>query len=116
MGNSYSNRIPVVSIVGTKSGSGKTTLLEGIIKKLKSKNYKVGILKHDVQKFEIDYPGKDSYKFTEAGADNVVIASLSKLAMIQNLHKEKIIDEIMWLFKDEDIIIVEGFKNKNIPG
>lgn len=115
MENLYLNKIPLVSIVATKSGTGKTTLLEGIIKKLKNKNYKVGILKHDVHKFQIDYPGKDSYKFTEAGADNVVIASESKLAMIQNLEVEKSIDELLWLFKDIDIIIVEGFKDNVHP-
>jgi len=113
--NSYSNSVPVVSIVSARSGAGKTTLIEGIIKNLKSRNYRVGVLKHDVKKFEIDYPGKDSYKFTKAGADSVVIASPTKLAMIQNLEKEKSIEELMWLFRDEDIVIVEGFKNNNYP-
>lgn len=111
----YSNRIPVVSIVSTKSGAGKTTLIEGIIRDLKTKNYKVGILKHDVKKFQIDHPGKDSYRFSEAGADSVVIDSPSKLALIQNLSKEKSIDEILQLFKYEDIIIMEGFKNNSFP-
>jgi molybdopterin-guanine dinucleotide biosynthesis protein MobB len=111
----YSNKIPVFSIVSTKSGAGKTTLIEGIIKELKIKNYKVGILKHDVKKFEIDHPGKDSYRFTEAGADSVIIDSASKLALIQNLDKEKSIDEILHCFKNEDIIIIEGFKNNSYP-
>ena len=109
------DRVPVVSIVSAISGAGKTTLITGIIKNLKSRNYKVGILKHDVKKFEIDYPGKDSYKFTEAGADNVIIASPSKLAMIQNLQNKKSIEEMLWLFRDEDIVIVEGFKNNRYP-
>lgn len=111
----YLNKVPVVSIVATKSGAGKTTLIENIIKILKSKHYKVGVVKHDVSKFEIDYPGKDSYRFTQAGADNVVIASKSKLAMIQRLEEEKRIDELLWLFNDVDIIIVEGFKNNSFP-
>jgi molybdopterin-guanine dinucleotide biosynthesis adapter protein len=115
MENLYSNSIPVISIVSTRSGAGKTTLIEGIIRDLKSKNYKVGILKHDVQKFQVDYPGKDSYRFTEAGADSVVIDSPFKLAMIQNIYREKSIDEILQLFNNEDIIIVEGFKNNNYP-
>jgi molybdopterin-guanine dinucleotide biosynthesis adapter protein len=115
MENLSSNRIPVISIVSTRSGAGKTTLIEGIIRELKSKNYKVGILKHDVKKFQIDYPGKDSYRFTEAGADSVVIDSASKLAVIRNLHREKSIDEILQLFNNEDIIIIEGFKNNSYP-
>lgn len=105
----------VVSIVGTKSGMGKTTLIEGIIKVLKSRNYSVGVLKHDAHKFEIDKKGKDSYKFTEAGADNVVIASAEKLAMVQILKEEKTIDEIINLFHGVDILIIEGFKKNNYP-
>jgi molybdopterin-guanine dinucleotide biosynthesis adapter protein len=115
MENLSSNRIPVISIVSTRSGAGKTTLIEGIIRDLKSKNYRVGILKHDVQKFQIDYPGKDSFRFTEAGADSVVIDSPYKLAMIRNIYREKSIDEILQLFNNEDIIIVEGFKNNSYP-
>jgi molybdopterin-guanine dinucleotide biosynthesis protein B len=111
----YLNKIPVVSIVSTKSGVGKTTVIESVIKILKSKNYKVGVIKHNVRKFNIDYPGKDTYKFTQAGADNVVIASGSKLAMIQKLEEDKSIDELICLFKGIDIIIVEGFKDNGFP-
>lgn len=111
----YLNRIPAVSILASKSGTGKTTLIKGIIKILKSKNYKVGIIKHDVRKFEIDYPGKDTYQFTEAGADNVVIASGSKLALIQRLEAPKTVEELLWLFPNVDIVICEGFKGNLFP-
>ena len=111
----YSNSVPVISIISSKSGIGKTTLIEKIIKVLKNKKYKVGIIKHDVHKFEVDYPGKDSYRFTKAGADNVVIASNTKLAMINNLEEPKNINELLWLFKDVDIVIVEGFKGNSFP-
>jgi molybdopterin-guanine dinucleotide biosynthesis protein B len=115
MEDSYLNKIPVISIVSTKSDTGKTTLIENIIKILKNKKYKVGAIKHDVHKFEIDYPGKDSYKLTEAGADKVVVSSDSKLAMIQRIETKRTIDELLWLFKDMDIIIIEGFKDNNFP-
>ena len=110
------NKKPVIiSIVSTKSGTGKTTLIEGLIKAFKDKNYTIGILKHDAHKFNIDKKGKDSYRFTEAGADNVVIASSEKLAMVQILKEEKKIEDIINLFSGLDIVLVEGFKSNDYP-
>lgn len=105
----------VLSIVASKSGTGKTTLIEKLIKILKERNYKVGVLKHDAHKFEIDKEGKDSYRFTKAGADNVIISSPEKLAMVEVLKEEKNIDQIIGLFHDMDIILIEGFKKNNYP-
>jgi molybdopterin-guanine dinucleotide biosynthesis protein B len=108
-------KTPVISIVSTKSNTGKTTLIEGLIKIFKDRNYRVGVLKHDAHKFNIDKEGKDSYKFSMAGAENVIISSSEKLAMIQKLQKEMEIEEIMYLFKDMDIVLTEGFKKNNYP-
>ncbi len=105
----------IISIVATKSGTGKTTLIEGLIKILKERNYSVGVLKHDAHKFDIDKEGKDSYRFAEAGADNVIIASKEKLAMVQRLKEERTIADILPLFNNLDIVIVEGFKNNDYP-
>lgn len=105
----------IISIVSTKSGTGKTTLIEGLIKVFKNRNYSIGILKHDGHKFEIDKEGKDTYRFAKAGADNVIISSSEKLAMIQVLKEEKTIEEIINLFGDLDIVIIEGFKNSRYP-
>jgi GTPase SAR1 family protein len=58
-----------------KSGSGKTTLLEKVIARLKDRGYRVGAIKHDAHRFDIDRPGKDSYRLTAAGADTMVISS-----------------------------------------
>jgi len=75
------------------------------------RSYSVGVLKHDAHKFEIDKEGKDSFRFSKAGADNVVVSSCDKLAMIQKIEKEVPMDEILQLFKNVDIIIIEGYKN-----
>jgi len=72
--------IPVVSIVG-KSNSGKTTLLEKLIPELKRRGYRVATVKHDTHGFEIDRPGKDTWRLAQAGADAVVISSGDKLAL-----------------------------------
>ncbi|GAA0127224.1 molybdopterin-guanine dinucleotide biosynthesis protein B [Clostridium senegalense] len=105
----------IISIVATKSGTGKTTLIEKLIPILKEKNWKVGVLKHDAHKFEMDKEGKDTYRFAQAGADNVIISSSTKLAMIQTLKEERTIEDILPLFKDVDLIIIEGFKNNRYP-
>ncbi|WP_027632732.1 molybdopterin-guanine dinucleotide biosynthesis protein B [Clostridium hydrogeniformans] len=105
----------VISIVSTKSGTGKTTLIEGLIKIFKCKNLNVGVLKHDAHKFDIDKEGKDSYKFSKAGADNVIVASSEKLAMIQALKEEKTVEDILPLFSGMDLVIIEGFKTNTYP-
>lgn len=107
--------IPVVSIVAAQSNTGKTTLIEKLIKILKRKGYHVGILKHDVHKIEIDHEGKDTWRFTQAGADNVIISSAKKLAMIQLVEKELSLEEIFALYKNVDIILVEGYKSNSYP-
>lgn len=118
MENSFSNKNKqtlILSIVATKSNTGKTTLIEKLIINLKHRNYSVGVLKHDAHKFDIDKEGKDSFKFSAAGADNVIISSSNKLAMIKKLVAEISIDEVLLLFKDIDIVLIEGYKNNNYP-
>jgi len=72
--------VPVLSIVG-KSDSGKTTLIEKLIPELKHRGYRVGTIKHDAHRFEMDHEGKDTYRHFHAGADTVLISSAEKMAM-----------------------------------
>ncbi len=99
-----------------KSGTGKTTLVEKVIARLKERGYRVGAIKHDAHKFDIDHPGKDSYRMTAAGADITLISSPEKLAMIK-MHDEAPTpaELISTYFKDVDIVITEGFKKGNLP-
>jgi molybdopterin-guanine dinucleotide biosynthesis adapter protein len=107
-------KIPVVSIVG-KSGSGKTTLLCGLIPELKAKGYKVATIKHDVHGFEMDKPGKDTWKHAEAGADTVVISSPGKVAMIEKVDMELTMDQVIAKITNVDIILTEGYKRNDKP-
>ena len=106
--------IPIVSVVG-KSNVGKTTLLEKLIAELKQRGYRVGTIKHDVHGFDIDHPGKDSWRLAQAGSDAVVIASPQKLALIKRLEGELSLDEVASYIPDVDIILTEGYKRADKP-
>lgn len=103
--------IPIVSIVG-KSDAGKTTLIEKLIPELKRRGYRVATIKHDAHQFEIDHPGKDSYRHFHAGANWTVIGSPAKLASLRRLERELTLDEIAATITGMDIILTEGFKRE----
>ncbi|MDO9229223.1 MAG: molybdopterin-guanine dinucleotide biosynthesis protein B, partial [Syntrophales bacterium] len=73
--------VKAVSFVA-KSGTGKTTLLEKVIARLKERGYRVGVIKHDAHRFDIDHPGKDSHRLTSAGVDTMLLSSPEKLALV----------------------------------
>jgi len=107
--------VPVVSIVG-KSQSGKTVLMEQLVAEFKRRGYKVAALKHGRGGIEIDQPGKDSWRFAQAGSDAVLVSSPGKLAYIKNLDHELNIEEIMSIIDAEfDIVLVEGFGKSKTP-
>lgn len=99
-----------------KSGTGKTTLLEKVIAELKLRGYRVGVIKHDAHRFEIDHPGKDSYRLTAAGADTMLISSPAKLALVKQHAESPPLEELIAdYFGDVDIILTEGFKKSRLP-
>lgn len=105
----------VVSFVA-KSGSGKTTLLEKVIAELKQRGYRLGVIKHDAHRFDIDHPGKDSYRLTAAGADTMLISSPEKLAMVKKHAQAPPLEELLeTYFSDVDLVITEGFKKSSMP-
>lgn len=102
--------IPVVSFIG-RSGVGKTTYLEKLIAELKGRGYRVGVIKHDIHGFEMDRPGKDTWRHAQAGADVVCISSFEKFALIKKMQRDMPLAEIVSRIDDVDIILVEGYKN-----
>lgn len=107
-------QVPVVSIVG-KSGVGKTTVLEQVIRELKMRGYRVGTVKHDTHGFEIDRPGKDSWRHAQAGSDAVVVSGPHKMALIRSVDEEMHLDNIIPLMGDVDLVITEGYKRGDKP-
>ena len=101
------------------SGTGKTTLLINIIPLLKQEGYKIAVIKHAHHTFDIDSPKKDSYELRKAGANHMLITSNQRWALMveNNETKEPNVEECIEKLNDEDIdlILVEGFKTKNIP-
>jgi len=108
-------QVPAISFIA-RSGTGKTTLLTAVIRDLKQRGYRVGTIKHDAHHFDIDHPGKDSYRFTDAGADNMLITSSAKLALVKQYQQAPPIEELISVyFPDVDLVLVEGFKQQGLP-
>ena len=112
---------PLFGLAGW-SGSGKTTLLTKLIQNFTKIGINVGTLKHAHHKFDIDKPGKDSYNLRKSGARPMIISSKERFALIQenDEHEERSLFEMLEMFSKKplrkcDIIIVEGYKNENIP-
>lgn len=96
------------------SNSGKTTLILKVARKLIHEHHlQVAIVKNDPKdKAQFDVPGKDSYKFSDTGAE-VVVTSPTRTTFFSKRHKE--LDEIVSLFGEFDVLLVEGLKNLPLP-
>jgi molybdopterin-guanine dinucleotide biosynthesis protein MobB len=107
--------IPIITIIGT-SGTGKTTLIEKLIAELKRRNYQIATIKHHSHAgFDIDYRGKDSWRFAQAGSDQVIIAAPDKIATYRILQHELSLDEIAADVKGVDLILAEGYRQAGKP-
>ncbi len=107
---------PIISIVG-RSESGKTLLMEQLIVEFKRRGYKIAALKHShCGAIEVDQPGKDTWKFAQAGSDAVCISSPRKLAFIKISDHDLLIDEVLPIIGPEfDLVLAEGFKKSKLP-
>lgn len=101
-------RKKIIKFIGF-SGSGKTTLIEKIVKKLSNDGIRVATVKHDVHGLEIDKEGKDSYKYSEAGAKVSVVSSPEMT--VYKLHEKLSLNTILSKIDNVDIIIIEGYSN-----
>jgi len=101
------------------SGTGKTTLLSQLIPILKQQGLRIGLIKHGHHDFDIDYPGKDSFRLRQAGASPVMIVSSKRRAIITEISPEQQprLDEQLRHFDQSqlDLLLVEGFKAEAFP-
>ncbi|MEO8015127.1 MAG: molybdopterin-guanine dinucleotide biosynthesis protein B [Polaromonas sp.] len=109
-------RMKVVGFAGY-SGSGKTTLVEKLIPALKLRGLRVSVVKHAHHKFDIDHPGKDTFRHREAGAFEVVVASQNRLALMREFEQPAELTVhhlIAELYDGVDWVLVEGFKHSDL--
>lgn len=101
------------------SGTGKTTLLKQVLPLLRAQGLRVGMLKHAHHEFDIDQPGKDSYELRKAGAEQMLIASSWRWALMVEAPVAgdvSLWDMLARLERDSlDLILVEGFKHERFP-
>lgn len=99
------------------SGSGKTTLIERLIPRLTSRGLQISVIKHAHYTFDIDKPGKDSFRHRESGAAEVLVASSSHWAIIHELRgsSEPTLEYLVSRMSPCDLVLVEGFKHSVIP-
>jgi molybdopterin-guanine dinucleotide biosynthesis protein B len=99
------------------SGSGKTTLVEQVIGLLEARGLAVSLIKHAHHEFEVDYPGKDSYRHRHAGCREVLVTSANRWAVMHELRgrPELKLSEALAQLSPCDLVLVEGFKHEPIP-
>jgi molybdopterin-guanine dinucleotide biosynthesis protein B len=105
---------PIISFVG-HSGSGKTTFIEKLIPLLVQAGVKTAIIKHDVHGFEMDKPGKDTWRHKKAGAAATMISSPNRIGLVMDADHDHLPHELAPIFSFADVIITEGFKRGPYP-
>jgi len=113
------NSIPILGF-SAYSGTGKTTLLRQVIPALKQRGLRVSVVKHAHHDFDLDFPGKDSYELRKSGADQTVICTMTRMAMITEFNdpaEEPDLQQIIASLDSSraDIILVEGYKDIRFP-
>jgi molybdopterin-guanine dinucleotide biosynthesis protein B len=103
----------VIGLAGW-SGAGKTTLLTRLIPHFNALGLRVSVIKHAHHQFDVDVPGKDSWRHREAGAAEVLVASSNRWALMHELRgaAEPGLPELLSKLSDVDLVVVEGFKRE----
>jgi molybdopterin-guanine dinucleotide biosynthesis protein B len=103
----------VIGLAGW-SGAGKTTLLARVIPHLRKDGLRVSVIKHAHHAFDVDVPGKDSWRHREAGAEEVLVSSANRWALMHELRgaREPRLPELLRKMSRVDLVVVEGYKNE----
>ena len=106
----------VLGIAGF-SGSGKTTLIEKLVPRLVGQGLRVSLIKHAHHDFDVDQPGKDSWRHRQAGADEVLISSSRRWALMGELRgaPEPSLEQLLERLSPCDLVLLEGFRREAIP-
>ena len=111
--------LPVTNVFGFAgfSGSGKTTLIEQLIPRFNARGMRVSLIKHAHHSFDVDQPGKDSYRHRQAGASEVLVTSEQRWVLMHELRgeREPVLAEQLLRLSPCDLILVEGYKSAVLP-
>jgi len=112
----YNFGMKIIGIAGF-SGSGKTTLIEKVIPILVAEGLRVSLIKHAHHEFDVDQPGKDSYRHRHAGCAEVLVSSSKRWALMHELRgaAEPTLEVQLKQLSPCDLVIVEGYKSAAIP-
>jgi molybdopterin-guanine dinucleotide biosynthesis adapter protein len=112
------SKVPVLGMAAF-SGTGKTTLLIQLIPLLRHRGLRIGVIKHSHHNFDIDHPGKDSFRLRQAGANPIMLSSKFRRAVItehENPIEPVLSEQLKHLDQSNlDLIVVEGFKRERFP-
>jgi molybdopterin-guanine dinucleotide biosynthesis protein B len=99
------------------SGGGKTTLMERLIPLFVARGLRVSVIKHAHHGFDLDQPGKDSFRHREAGAAEVLVSSGTRWALMHELRggPEPALAELIARLSPCDLVLIEGFKREPVP-
>lgn len=103
--------------IAGNSGMGKTTLLEQVLPLFKAQGLKVSVIKHSHKDLDIDRPGKDSHRLRKAGCQELLNMGRRRWVLMHELceDKEPPLDQLLNKFQECDLVLIEGFKQRNFP-
>ena len=103
-------------VVGWKN-AGKTGLMERLVAEITARGFTVSTVKHAHHSFDVDHPGKDSYRHRAAGASEVLLASRQRVALMQELRgaDEPSLEDLLARLSPVDLVLVEGYKRDTHP-
>jgi molybdopterin-guanine dinucleotide biosynthesis adapter protein len=109
------NGMKVIGIVGW-SGAGKTTLISRVIPHLRQLGLRVSVIKHAHHEFDVDIPGKDSWVHRQSGAEEVLVSSANRWALMHELRgaAEPALPDLLRKMSPVDLVVIEGFKSEPI--
>lgn len=107
---------PVLFSVVGKKGAGKSEVLERLIDILTQRKFRVGVIKYLARDdFEIDEPGKDTFRYRLRGAETVILSGRRRLAVFSNVQEEMSLNRLLTFFEDFDLVFLEGYSLKGMP-
>lgn len=98
------------------SGTGKTSLIAGVLTELRSRGHRVGAVKHDAHRVELDTEGKDSWRFRQAGSEATLLMGRDQLGLFFDGGSMPPLERVVeLLFPEVDLVLVEGFRSAGLP-